>query len=110
MSRQGREEIKTPAIDVDHVCEYFGGDQDMASMFLNLLNSDVASGSTSEVGETVCLEAPLACARSCSLASRFDKANHTYLPLSGVLYISAGHCNKVLPRRHRHGPRLLRAG
>lgn len=107
MSRQGREAIKTPAIDVDHVCEYFSGDQEMASMFLNLLQSDIASGSTSEVADTVCSEAPLAYARSCSLASRFYKADLPYLPHPGVLYISAGHCNKVLPRRHRHGPRLL---
>lgn len=50
MSSLGREG-KLPAIDIEDVCEYFGGDLDMASMFLNLLNSDVASGSTCAVGE-----------------------------------------------------------
>ena len=51
MSSNGREG-KLPAIDIEDVCEYFGGDLDMASMFLNLLNSDVASGSTCAVGES----------------------------------------------------------
>jgi len=68
-------------VDVDHVCDYFGGDHDMASMFLDMLNSDVKSGSTSEVHAL--LRAPVRTA--CSCADRAPASTATCLVRSGRL-------------------------
>ena len=94
-------------VEVDHVCDYFGGDQDMASMFLDMLHSDVASGSTSEV--RALLWAGVSCARA-QPAPVLTVPPHLPPPVLRARggSLPAGHCDKVLSRRPPRRPRLLR--
>jgi len=41
-------------MDHDHVADYFGGDHAMAELFLNIINSDVSSGTALGVGFLAC--------------------------------------------------------
>jgi len=89
-------------MDHDHVADYFGGDHAMAELFLNIINSDVSSGTALGVGFRSCVLPT--CARVsmylCITAalSSTPCASCSHIPLTAS-FPRPGNCQKVLSGR-----------